>query len=131
MEHQITIREAITEQDTALFWQQLYAYFQRDICPDPEDEDRAYFLGEDYRAALSSLHERKEDRLFYLFFQQDGQDIGFAMPDLSKRRRQMLHSGILHLSCPSRKRTWLAVRKGTAHLGSGARRAVFRAEQCD
>lgn len=80
MEHQITIREAITEQDTALFWQQLYAYFQRDICPDPEDEDRAYFLGEDYRAALSSLHERKEDRLFYLFFQQDGQDIGFAMP---------------------------------------------------
>lgn len=76
----ITVREAITEQDTTLFLQQLHAYFKRDICPDPKDEDLAYFLGDEYRTTLRSLHERKEDRLYYLFFTQNGQDIGFAMP---------------------------------------------------
>lgn len=84
MNHQnhskITVREAITEQDTTLFLQQLHAYFKRDICPDPKDEDLAYFLGDEYRTTLRSLHERKEDRLYYLFFTQNEQDIGFAMP---------------------------------------------------
>ena len=49
MKNAITIREAVTETDTAVFWTQLYHYFERDIFPeisDREDEDRAYFLGE-------------------------------------------------------------------------------------
>lgn len=44
MKNQITIREAVTEQDIAVFWQQLRIYFIRDIFPNPEDEDREYFL---------------------------------------------------------------------------------------
>ena len=54
MKNAITIREAVTETDTAVFWTQLYHYFERDIFPeisDREDEDRAYFLGEEYRDA--------------------------------------------------------------------------------
>lgn len=35
MMKQITIREAITEADVAVFWEQLYAHFRRDIFPDP------------------------------------------------------------------------------------------------
>ena len=42
MENQITIREAVTENDVALFWEQLYIYFKRDMFSDPEDEDREY-----------------------------------------------------------------------------------------
>ena len=42
MENQIIIREAVTESDVALFWEQLYIYFKRDMFPDPKDEDREY-----------------------------------------------------------------------------------------
>ncbi len=80
MENQITIREAVTENDIAIFWEQLYAYFKRDIFPDPADEDRAYFFGTAHRADIQRLHDRKEDRCHYLFFYRDGKDIGFAMP---------------------------------------------------
>ena len=31
MENQITIREAITENDVALFWEQLHTSYKRDI----------------------------------------------------------------------------------------------------
>lgn len=76
----ISIREAVTEQEISLFHAQLSAYFQRDIFPDSKSEELAYFLAEEYRATLRSLHERREDRLYYLFFTQNGQEIGFAMP---------------------------------------------------
>ena len=33
MKNQITIREAVMEQDIAVFWQQLLTYFIRDIFP--------------------------------------------------------------------------------------------------
>ena len=46
MKNQITIREALTEEDAAAFWEQLRIYFMRDIFPDPEDEDREYFLSD-------------------------------------------------------------------------------------
>lgn len=82
MREQITIREAATETDTADFWLQLHTYFKRDIFPNPEDEDREYFLSAEYHAHIQKLHDRPEDRCHYLFFCRNGQDIGFAMPVL-------------------------------------------------
>ena len=29
---------------------------------------------------MQKIHDRPQDRCYYLFFQRDGQDIGFAMP---------------------------------------------------
>lgn len=81
MKKQITIREAITENDVATFWEQLRIYFKRDIFPDPEDEGREYFLSDsEYRVHMQKIHDRPQDRCRYLFFQRDGEDIGFAMP---------------------------------------------------
>lgn len=81
MKNQITIREAVMEQDIAVFWQQLRIYFIRDIFPNPEDEDREYFLSDtEYRADMQKIHDRPQDRCHYLFFHRNGQDIGFAMP---------------------------------------------------
>lgn len=81
MKNQITIREAVMEQDIAVFWQQLRIYFIRDIFPNPEDEDREYFLSDtEYRAHMQKIHDRPQDRCHYLFFHRNGQDIGFAMP---------------------------------------------------
>ena len=40
MKNQITIREAITEADIAVFRGQLHTYHMRDIFPDPENEYR-------------------------------------------------------------------------------------------
>lgn len=80
MENQINIREAVTEDDAALFWEQLRSYFKRDIFPDDSDENREYFLNAEYCNAIKKIHDRPQDRCRYLFFQRDGQDIGFAMP---------------------------------------------------
>ena len=81
MENQITIREALSKADVAIFWEQLHTYFKRDIFPDPEDEDREYFLSDtEYRTQIQKLHDRPQNRCSYLFFCRDGQDIGFAMP---------------------------------------------------
>lgn len=77
---QITIREAMDTKDTEIFWAQLHAYLKRDILPNPDDEDLEYFLGEEYRTHIQEVHDRHEDRLHYLFFCWDGEDIGFAMP---------------------------------------------------
>ena len=79
-EIQIRIREAVTDSDTAAFWEQLYAYFKRDIFPEPEDPDREYFLGGEYREQIQRIHDRAENRCSWLFFSRDGQDIGLAMP---------------------------------------------------
>lgn len=80
MKNQITIREAFTETDAATFWEQLHTYHKRDIFPNPDDEDLEYFLGDEYRAHMQRIHDRPQDRCYYLFFQRDGQDIGFALP---------------------------------------------------
>ncbi len=81
MENQITIREAITDNDVALFWEQLHIYHKRDIFPNPEDEDLEFFLDDtQYRTHIQNVHDRPQDRCHYLFFHRDGQDIGFAMP---------------------------------------------------
>ena len=80
MKHQITIREAIAETDVAVFWEQLHIYHQRDIFPDPGNEDLEYFLGSEYHDYMMKIHGRPQDCCYFLFFHRDGQDIGFAMP---------------------------------------------------
>lgn len=80
MEKTIVIREAVTQKDVAMFWEQLRIYFKRDLFTDPKDEDREYFLSDEYRASIQKIHDRPRDRCRYLFFRRNGQDIGFAMP---------------------------------------------------
>ena len=52
MENQVTIREAVKENDVALFWKQLHIYYKRDIFSDPENEERDYFLSDEHRATI-------------------------------------------------------------------------------
>ena len=80
MKNQITIREAVTENDVAAFWERLHAYHKRDIFPDSDKEELEYFLGLEYHEHMMKIYSRPQDRCFFLFFQRDGQDIGFAMP---------------------------------------------------
>ena len=80
MENQITIREAVTESDVAVFWEQLHIYHKRDIFPEPASEDLEYFLGSKYYDHMMKIHSRPQDRCYFLFFHRDGQDIGFALP---------------------------------------------------
>ena len=81
MKIQIIIREAISEADTAAFWEQLHSYHKRDIFPDPEDENLKHFLSDtEYRVQIEHVHNRLQDRCYYLFFERNGQDIGFALP---------------------------------------------------
>ena len=81
MKNQITIREAATETDIAAFWEQLHTYHKRDIFPNPEDENLKHFLSDaEYRAQIEHVHDRLQDNCYYLFFQRNGQDIGFALP---------------------------------------------------
>lgn len=83
MNHKITIREALAKQDVERFWKELHLYHARDIFPDPDDENRAYFLNDtEYRAAVEKIRNRAQDRCYYLFFCRDGQEIGFALPAL-------------------------------------------------
>ena len=79
----IHIREAVTPEEVECFWQELHAYHARDIFPDPAEEDRAYFLDDSqYRAAVQRIHDREGDRCYYLLFQREGRDIGFALTAL-------------------------------------------------
>lgn len=80
MKNQISIREAVTENDVALFWKQLHIYHKRDIFPDSNSEDLKYFLSSEYYDHMMKIHRRPQDRCCYLFFHRDGRDIGFAMP---------------------------------------------------
>lgn len=81
MKNQIIIREAISEADTAAFWEQLHSYHKRDVFPDPEDENLKHFLSDtEYRVQIEHVHNRLQDRCYYLFFERNGQDIGFALP---------------------------------------------------
>ena len=81
MKNQITIREANSKPDTAAFWEQLHSYHERDIFPNPKDESLKHFLNDaEYRAQIEHVHNRPQDNCYYLFFQRNGQDIGFALP---------------------------------------------------
>ena len=80
MENHILVREAVTESDVAVFWEQLHIYHKRDIFPIPDNEDLEYFLGAEYHDHMIQIHNRLQDRCFFLFFHRNGRDIGFAMP---------------------------------------------------
>lgn len=80
MENQIRVREALTETDVAVFWEQLHTYHKRDFFPDPDSEDLEHFLGSEYHNHMMKIHSRPQDRCYFLFFHRNGQDIGFAMP---------------------------------------------------
>ena len=80
MKHEITIGEAVTEVEIAAFWEQLRAYYRRDIFPDPTDPNREFFLSQEHQAQMQQIHDRPQDPCHYLFFHRDGQNIGFALP---------------------------------------------------
>ena len=81
MKNQITIREAITEADIAAFLGAASHLSHAGHFPDPENENRKHFLDDsEYRAQIQRVHNRPQDRCYYLFFHRDGQDIGFALP---------------------------------------------------
>lgn len=80
MENQITIREAVTENDAAAFWEHLHAYHKRDIFMDSDKEELEYFLGSEYHDQMMKIYGRSQERCFFLFFHRGGHDIGFAMP---------------------------------------------------
>lgn len=81
MTNEITIRESITEKEIAFFWEQLYTYFRRDMYPDPDSEDLAYFLDDgQYRTQIDKIHEQKQNCCYYLLLSRDGIDIGLALP---------------------------------------------------
>lgn len=81
MKNRITIREAVTKNDVAAFWEQLHAYHKRDIFPDSQSKkELECFLSSEYHEHIMKIYSRLQDRCFFLFFQRDGQDIGFTMP---------------------------------------------------
>ena len=80
MEKTITIREVISEKDIAAFWERLHIYHRRDIFTGSDTDELEYFLGPEYHDHMMKLCRRPQDRCFFLFFQQNGQDVGFAMP---------------------------------------------------
>lgn len=75
----VQIRECAGPAEDAFFRAELKAYFERDMFPDPQDEDRAYFLGSDYEADMERLHGQEKDRLRYLLFERENEKIGFVM----------------------------------------------------
>lgn len=75
----IFIREAKNDNEVSLFWNYLYAHFERDIFPNPEDEDREYFFGDEYRQAIEKSNNSDVDRCRYLFFLEEDTIIGFAL----------------------------------------------------
>ena len=58
MKNQISVREAITAEETARFWRELGAYHDRDIFANAEIEEREYFHGSEYREAVQAAHDR-------------------------------------------------------------------------
>lgn len=68
MQHQISIREAATPADVEAFWAQIAICFERDICTDPKLQDKRAFLSDAaYRAHMQRIHDRPQDRCYYLF----------------------------------------------------------------
>lgn len=80
MNNQITIREAVRENDVAAFWEQLHIHRGRDVFPDSAADELESFLRSACRDRMMKACGRSRCRCFFLFFQQNGQDIGFTMP---------------------------------------------------
>ena len=50
--------------------------------PDPDSGEKAHFLDDQYRSHMDALHERQQDRCYYLLLSRNGEDIGLALPVL-------------------------------------------------
>lgn len=63
----VSIREVTTTEDREKFWKELHLYHERDIFPEPRDnetqEELEYFLNDDeYRKAIDIANGRKEKK---------------------------------------------------------------------
>lgn len=81
----VTVRPVRTVEEYAAFWNAKYEFFHRDIFPNCDigsplaEEDREYFLSQEYRDRIKALCSRETDRAFAMFFEQDGNRIGFCL----------------------------------------------------
>lgn len=75
----IWIRTVDTQGEAAIFWEELQAYFDRDIFPPGEKAGREHCGSEEYRKNLEALWTRRTDPLYFLYFQRGEETIGFAM----------------------------------------------------
>lgn len=83
MNQQITILEALSQEDTIRFWEALHQYHIRDVFPDPaQKEELQYFLSGEYQDGIQRAHDRAENRCRYFFFRQENREIGFALAAL-------------------------------------------------
>ncbi len=78
----IEIRE-LSILDAPAFWEQHYAYLERDIFPYDEfgasiEEDRVYFCTEEYRGTFERFLQRETDPVHWIAFVVDGVSIGYA-----------------------------------------------------
>ena len=85
MDHQITLRECVTDADIARFWEEKDKMLLRDIVPGGDlgkgldQEDMDYFLGGEYRSAIERFALRERDPMRRVFFALDGREVGFAL----------------------------------------------------
>lgn len=129
MKNQITIREAITEADIAVFWGQLHTYHMRDIFPDPEDEKRKLFwtIANTVRRSSACTTAAGPLLLPVLSSERAGHRL-CAAGDLHLGGREMLHFGVLRFPGVPRRRNGPELRRCTSKLGKDARRALCGAE---
>lgn len=87
----LRIHEAQTLQECEHFWEELRRYQARDLFPNHETdrsdaEDLEYFYGEEYSEWINRVHDRDENRLYFLFFYEGDVEIGFAMPAIMDKQ---------------------------------------------
>ena len=80
MENMITIREC-EKSEERIFITLLHEYFERDIAPHMNEEDRDYFLSVSYLHDVKLLHDDTDEdgHIRYIFIKNDGELIGFLM----------------------------------------------------
>lgn len=80
MENKITIREAVTENDVAVFWKQLNTYYRRDIFEGFSGENPECLMNSEYHDRVMKINNRLRNGCSFVFFHRNGRDIGFAVP---------------------------------------------------
>ncbi|HIT32578.1 MAG TPA: GNAT family N-acetyltransferase [Candidatus Enterenecus stercoripullorum] len=78
-QEQIRIRIVETKEGAQVFWDQLQAYFDRDIFLPGEEQGRERCGSEEYRRNLEALRTRQRDPLYFLYFEQGNRTLGLAM----------------------------------------------------
>lgn len=74
----ITIEE-ISKENIGVFWALHWEYLNRDIFgPNDAEDDKAYFLSEDYRGRIELFMDRMPDKAHLVYFIRRGLRIGCA-----------------------------------------------------